>query len=492
MENVPENVVSAFIGMYYHAIFDSVESVGKFCGKDSKISYKFNDVNEYTAEGKDAIKKTLENVAEKFTGLEVRDRHFVTVDAENIACVVVGRVAIDDGSWQIFTHNFNLKKGKRNYYLFVDVFRIFGKDIFEDDEEEESEASAVGKDDTVSSSQESKQAQQQQEKPASKPKEEPAKKSAKSKSAAQNKATKAKSKDANPKAPVASNAETQKRFPPKDPSKKGGDKGALPTEKKSNNGGVASSKNGEKKTDQTAPSAKTGKQATVPKAQPSAPPKAKSWADVGASLTSGSSFQNKSTARRPSLGNKNQDNKGKGAGEKKDAAGNGTQGNDKKKPEQGKKDSKIASGINKQSTATILFVKNIDAMATEKELKEFFNKFGNVKNVEKLKRKPTQEKCTAYVSFNSPKSLDRALEETKGSTIFKGFEINIEAAKASVQAAAHKKNSVGGNRGNRGKGGGSKEKRNRRGMKGNQNDSKNNSRNSNNKSRNSNGNTSRK
>ena len=195
--------------MYYHAIFDSVESVGKFCGKDSKISYKFNDVNEYTAEGKDAIKKTLENVAEKFTGLEVRDRHFVTVDAENIACVVVGRVAIDDGSWQIFTHNFNLKKGKRNYYLFVDVFRIFGKDIFEDDEEEESEASAVGKDDTVSSSQESKQAQQQQEKPASKPKEEPAKKSAKSKSAAQNKATKAKSKDANPKAPVASNAETQ-------------------------------------------------------------------------------------------------------------------------------------------------------------------------------------------------------------------------------------------------------------------------------------------
>ena len=64
MENVPENVVSAFIGMYYHAIFDSVESVGKFCGKDSKISYKFNDVNEYTAEGKDAIKKTLENVAE--------------------------------------------------------------------------------------------------------------------------------------------------------------------------------------------------------------------------------------------------------------------------------------------------------------------------------------------------------------------------------------------------------------------------------------------
>ena len=110
MENVPENVVSAFIGMYYHAIFDSVENVGKFCGKDTKISYKFNDVNEYTAEGKDAIKKTLENVAEKFTGLEVKDRHFVTVDAENIACVVVGRVAIDDGPCQIFTHNFNLKK----------------------------------------------------------------------------------------------------------------------------------------------------------------------------------------------------------------------------------------------------------------------------------------------------------------------------------------------------------------------------------------------
>lgn len=491
MENVPENVVSAFIGMYYHAIFDSVESVGKFCGKDSKISYKFNDVNEYTAEGKDAIKKTLDNVAEKFTGLEVKDRHFVTVDEENIGCVVVGRVAIDDGPWQIFTHNFNLKKGKRNYYLFVDVFRIFGKDIFEDDEEEESEAGEVGNDDDVSSTQESKQAPQQQEKPAPKAKEESSKKTSKSKSTAQSKATKAKSKDANPKAPVASKADSQKRLPPKDPSKKAGDKGAS-TEKKSNNSGsVASSKSGEKKNDQTSVDEKKGKQAAAPKAQPSAPPKPKSWADVGASLTGGSSFQSKTAARRPSLGNKNQDNKGKAPVEKKDGA-NGTQNNDKKKPEQGKKESKIAGGINKQSTATILFVKNIDAMATEKELKDFFNKFGNVKNVEKLKRKPTQEKCTAYVSFNSPKSLDRALEETKGSTIFKGFEINFETAKASVQAAAHKKNSVGGNRGNRGKGGGNKEKRNRRGMKGNQNDSKTNSRNSNSKPRNSNGNNSRK
>ena len=96
-----------------------------------------------------------------------------------------------------------------------------------------------------------------------------------------------------------------------------------------------------------------------------------------------SSFQSKTGGSPTKLGEQ-QDNKGKASGEKKDGA-NGTQGNDKKKPEQGKKDSKIASGINKQSTATILFVKNIDAMATEKELKEFFNKFGNVKNVEKAK-----------------------------------------------------------------------------------------------------------
>ena len=83
-------------------------------------------------------------------------------------------------------------------------------------------------------------------------------------------------------------------------------------------------------------------------------------------------------------------------------------------------------------------------MATAKELKDFFNKFGNVKNVEKLKRKPTQEKGTAYITFSSPKSLDKVLDETKGSTVFKGLTINIEAAKASVQAAAQKKN--GGNR----------------------------------------------
>ena len=98
-------------------------------------------------------KKRWKMLQKSFTGLEVKDRHFVTVDEENIGCVVVGRVAIDDGPWQIFTHNFNLKKGKRNYYLFVDVFRIFGKDIFEDDEEEESEAGEVGNDDDVSSTQ---------------------------------------------------------------------------------------------------------------------------------------------------------------------------------------------------------------------------------------------------------------------------------------------------------------------------------------------------
>ena len=40
--------------------------LANFAAKTPKISYKFNDVNEYTAEGKDAIKKTLENVAEKF------------------------------------------------------------------------------------------------------------------------------------------------------------------------------------------------------------------------------------------------------------------------------------------------------------------------------------------------------------------------------------------------------------------------------------------
>ena len=86
-----------------------------------------------------------------------------------------------------------------------------------------------------------------------------------------------------------------------------------------------------------------------------------------------------------------------------------------------------------------MFVKNIDPDATVKELKDLFNKFGNVKNVDQLKRKPTQEKGTAYVGFNSPKSLERALDETKGTMMFKGQPINIEAAKASVQAAAQKK-----------------------------------------------------
>ena len=115
-------------------------------------------------------------------------------------------------------------------------------------------------------------------------------------------------------------------------------------------------------------------------------------------------------------------------------------------------------------------------------MKDFFNKFGNVKNVEKLKRKPTQEKGTAYITFSSPKSLDKVLDETKGSTVFKGLTINIEAAKASVQAAAQKKN--GGNRGSRGKGG--KKDKNRRGMKGNNNDNKNSGRSNSSRSRNNN------
>ena len=136
--------------------------------------------------------------------------------------------------------------------------------------------------------------------------------------------------------------------------------------------------------------------------------------------------------------------------------------------DQGKKD-KNNGTKQKQSTDTILFVKNIDPDATVKELKDLFNKFGNVKNVDQLKRKPTQEKGTAYVGFNSPKSLERALDETKGTMMFKGQPINIEAAKASVQAAAQKKS--GGNRGGRGRGGKNKDK-NRRGTKGNNNDNK--------------------
>ena len=80
--------------------------------------------------------------------------------------------------------------------------------------------------------------------------------------------------------------------------------------------------------------------------------------------------------------------------------------------DQGKKDKNNGSKP-RRSRHTILFVKNIDPDATVKELKDLFNKFGNVKNVEKLKRKPTQEKGTAYITFSSPKSLEKVLEINK-------------------------------------------------------------------------------
>ena len=155
-----ETIVAAFMGTYYNTIFDAVKNVGKFCSKDSKVSYKFNDTKEYAANGKDNIKKMLENVTEQFTGLEVTDRHYTPIDGDNISCVVVGRVQINDGSWQIFTHSFVLKrKSEMKYYLFVDVFRIFSKDIFEDNDQEEAvEDEVVSVSDTTDKNAESKTA----------------------------------------------------------------------------------------------------------------------------------------------------------------------------------------------------------------------------------------------------------------------------------------------------------------------------------------------
>ena len=62
-----------------------------------------------------------------------------------------------------------MKKGKRNYYLFIDVFRIFGKDIFEDDEEEEVKPVQLATT-TPSAAARKVASPQQQEKPAPKPK----------------------------------------------------------------------------------------------------------------------------------------------------------------------------------------------------------------------------------------------------------------------------------------------------------------------------------
>eukprot|EP00943_MAST-04B_sp_MAST-4B-sp1_P000018 g18.t1 len=464
-----ETVVAAFMGTYYNTIFDAVKSVGKFCSKDSKASYKFNDTNEYAANGKDDIKKMLETVTEQFTGLEVTDRHFTPIDGDNISCVVVGRVQINDGPWQIFTHSFVLKrKSEMKYYLFVDVFRIFSKDIFEDnDQEEVVEDEVVSSSDTTDKNAESKTAAVSQASAPSKA----SNVTAGQESGANGNAKKDAAKNGNLKESNASSANASKNGSnaksnnKKDVSSSGNSK--KQDEKAVAEKGVAAQaqQTGPKKDEDGNKSNPSAKQAPSSKA-PVGPPKPKSWADIGANLTSGSTFKDKPSVRRPSIGKKGQD--GKQQGSSGDKKVDDKSGGKKKKIDQGKKDTP-ANGINKQSTHTILFVKNIDAMATAKELKDFFNKFGNVKNVEKLKRKPTQEKGTAYITFSSPKSLDKVLDETKGSTVFKGLTINIEAAKASVQAAAQKKN--GGNRGSRGKGG--KKDKNRRGMKGNNNDNKN-------------------
>ena len=137
-----DNVVRAFMRAYYNAILanddnvSGVTNVVKFMGKESKISYKFNDT-EYVADGRDEVKAKLATISEQMTDLEVLERHFTLIDDQSISCVVVGKIKIDMSPWQIFSHNFILRKKKAsNYYLLVDVLRIFSKDIFETEDEE--------------------------------------------------------------------------------------------------------------------------------------------------------------------------------------------------------------------------------------------------------------------------------------------------------------------------------------------------------------------
>ena len=475
-----DNVVRAFMRAYYNAILanddnvSGVTNVVKFMGKESKISYKFNDT-EYVADGRDEVKAKLATISEQMTDLEVLERHFTLIDDQSISCVVVGKIKIDMSPWQIFSHNFILRKKKAsNYYLLVDVLRIFSKDIFETEDEE-------GDDEVVEEKAEpaetvSAPAQQQTSTATSKvapPTSAPPTNKESANVAKRDKAPVSSGKENGGK-PMKANGQQGKKPEGKAAAEKGGTNNNGAQQQKQQNGAKKNADGGNGKGN---PSAKQAAQAKPPPG----PPKPKTWASLAKSNAEVPVKENPSV-RRPSLGSKGQDGKKKassGGGDKKD---DGKSGGKKKSNDQGKKD-KNNGAKQKQSTDTILFVKNIDPDATVKELKDLFNKFGNVKNVDQLKRKPTQEKGTAYVGFNSPKSLERALDETKGTMMFKGQPINIEAAKASVQAAAQKKS--GGNRGGRGRGGKNKDK-NRRGTKGNNNDNKSNGKNNNNRSRNNN------
>ena len=121
------------------------------------------------------------------------------------------------------------------------------------------------------------------------------------------------------------------------------------------------------------------------------------------------------------------------------------------KPGNGKESGKPAA--KQPSGVFVLFVKNVVSDTTEEEFKTAFKKFGKVEKVE-IKRKPNKEFATGYVTFTSPKTVDKVLEQTRGGMSFKGADMEMEAAKQSVQ---HQKPKGGG------KGKGGAQRRNRGG-----------------------------
>jgi|EP00945_MAST-04E_sp_MAST-4E-sp1_P004954 hypothetical protein len=189
-----------------------------------------------------------------------------------------------------------------------------------------------------------------------------------------------------------------------------------------------------------APVAKTAKSAAAPKqeaakaakpapkaeqkapAAPAGAPVKSSWAGVAGNAGDGKFKEVRPKAAKPPENAAATEANGAGPVGRKDRKPG--------KPGNGKEPAKPAA--KQPSGVFVLFVKNVVSDTTEEEFKTAFKKFGKVEKVE-IKRKPNKEFATGYVTFTSPKTVDKVLEQTRGGMSFKGADLEMEAAKQSVQ-----------------------------------------------------------
>lgn len=363
-------------------------------GNDSTIKFSFagagseKEGNIFGGTGKDAVVSTLDKVvkAYKLNDLQVEDITSDITDGDGRIILVTGRMLFDE-TWNTFAQTLCLKK-KKNHYLHRDLLRIYNpKTAYPAAEEEDDECEAEEDDEDFV-----------EEEAASEPS--PAPEAQRHR--------------------VILSRESQEEESEEPEGEESATEPAAPEP----------------------PAEPVAQKSPTDEDTPPAPPKPSTWA--GIAVTGGSEFKGKGPSKRTPTSKEPALPAGEEAGESS------------VKPAWPKKEKNFANSgaagvvTSKRTPPTTLFVKNIVAEVTQKELSEVFAGFGNVKSV-KITHKPNKEFATAFVTFDSSKAFDKALESTRGSLRFKGTTMLMEAAKQNVKkGSVLGRNVPGGGKGGKG------------------------------------------